>query len=241
MTTQAVDETTSREATKVDALVYKIGDITCDFSNNYLDDGEQTHWLMLKEAQTLLTLVRAYPNPVKPIELHQDIWQAGPLNESLIDRVIVNLREKLNDLEAEVIRKVPDFGYVLTVTPRAVIHTSATKDKDFDTQYSYQEIYKQPRRTADIGILKQAAIYCVVPIFMAVAFQLGVLTHDKFTGYKETAQWITLSKDVKTYEIDALKNEYSGSDSLYIDKTKDGKLIVCSLQSGHKGLACNTK
>ncbi len=238
MTIQAVDELTNSAPMQVDALVYKIGEITCDFSNNYLDDGDQTHWLMLKEAQILLALVRAYPNPVKPIELHQNIWQSGPLNESLINRVIINLREKLNDLEEEIIRKVPEFGYVLTMVPKPVIPNAAFAKPGNET---YDDIYHHPKTTADLSVFKPIAIYSLIPIMMAVAFQMGFYFYDRLSGFNDTVHWVKLSNRITDSEMASLKRDYSGEETLFIDKTREGDLVVCNLQPGNKGIACTTK
>ncbi|WP_159064748.1 winged helix-turn-helix domain-containing protein [Thaumasiovibrio subtropicus] len=238
MSIQAVDDLTTAAPPKTDALVYKIGDITCDFSNNYLDDGANTHWMMLKEAQVLLALVRAYPNPVKPMELHQNIWQTGQLNESLIDKVIINLREKLNDLESEIIRKVPEFGYVLTMAPKPVMHAATFVEPSIN---SFDEIYRHPKPTADLSIFKQIGVYALVPVMMGIAFKLGAFTYDQILGYSETAKWITLSQEITPEEIESLKAHYSSGDTLFIDKTREGRLVVCSQPNNLQGIACTER
>nr|WP_086941008.1 helix-turn-helix domain-containing protein [Thaumasiovibrio occultus] len=238
MQTQAAEEKDVQENTvRVDALVYMIGDITCDFSNNYLDLRDQTHWLMLKEAQVLLALVRAYPMPVKPQELHDNIWQTGSLDENLIDRVIVNLREKLNDVDAQIIRKVPDFGYVLTVAPTPIKYTTSPTN----LESNFNDIYQQSS-ASKFGFLGSLAGFALVLALMGLSFKVGEISYRHFAGKSESASWVKLSERVGASDVERLKQRYDKSQPLFIDKDRQGRLIVCSIDSPEgRLLSCNIR
>jgi DNA-binding winged helix-turn-helix (wHTH) protein len=93
-----------------------IGEITVDLERQQILKGDEV-FPQPKRVQRLLLYFAANPNRViSQTELHEQVWDSRPVEQSVFSKTIWSVRQAIGDRERDVLRSIARQGYLLSTT-----------------------------------------------------------------------------------------------------------------------------
>ncbi len=211
--------------------VYQIGHFQFSPISGVIVIENSTVRLRAKEAAMLAALVQSFPETLTREVIENTLYKNTYATNATINQVVKRLRAEISDEKRNVIRIVPKYGYVLSVTPELVSKPAQLQGTTEPINGASNNHHTPPEKTQTASTAAISGALYTVLCLSTIAF--GYLLAD--VGKESNYYFAPLEKEDELLE----KSEWQDGDIQTIQD--DSGYFTVYFRSGDKYLTCSNK